>query len=126
MATSIKTQAGREKLAKAHAGTATLPAVVKVALGSGGADAAGKAKELTGNETALFTKVIEKTAVQSFPTTTTSRYSISITPADNLAGTFINEACLIDSAGDVVAIKTFSNKGLDSDTTLEFDYDAIF
>lgn len=124
---SVKTNKGRENLAKAHAGTAALPKVVTLVLGSGGVDSTGKIKDLTGAETALFNQVISKTAAQSFPTLYTSRYTITVdADLDALVGVNINEAGLIDEAGSLVAMKTFSNKGLESGTIMDFDYDAEF
>ncbi|MFS1514546.1 phage tail protein [Chengkuizengella sp. SCS-71B] len=124
---SVKTNKGREKLAKAHAGIASLPKVSTIVFGSGGTEGNGTPRMLTGNETALFNQVISKTAMQVFPDPYTSRYSATINAdIDNLIGTNINEAGLIDSDGDLVAMKTFTNKGLDTGTVIEFDYDAEF
>lgn len=124
---SIKTNVGRHKLAQAHAGTKALPAVTHIAFGSGGVDGNQVPKNLTGGETALFHEVIRKVPVQTFPDSYTSRYSTTINAdTDSLVGTNINEACLIDSEGDLVAIKTFTNKGLDEQTVIDFDYDAKF
>ncbi|MFT4413179.1 hypothetical protein ACLM5H_04885 [Fredinandcohnia humi] len=124
---SVKTLVGRQKWAQAHAGAKALPPVVKIAFGSGGTNPDGSPKNLTGNEVALFNKLIEKAVAITYPVTTTARYTARVdADADNLVGKIINEACLIDSEGDVVAIKTFTNKGLDIGTVLEFDYDAEF
>lgn len=124
---SVKTNKGREKLAKAHSGTAALPAIAYVAFGDGGVDSFQSPKALTGAETALYHEVIRKAPVKTFHTAYTARYTVTLTAAtDNLVGVNINEACLIDAAGDVVAIKTFTNKGMEQKTVLEFDYDAEF
>lgn len=124
---SIKTNTGRHKLAQAHAGVKALPAITHVAFGSGGVDSNQAPKNLTGAETALFNQVISKAPTITFPDNYTARYSVTIdADADSLVGTSINEACLIDSEGDVVAIKTFTNKGLDELTVIDFDYDAKF
>lgn len=124
---SIKTNKGREKMAKAHAGTAALPPIAYVAVGSGGVDSNLAPRTLTGAENVLFHEVIRKAPVQTFPTTYTSRYTIRVdAQADSLIGTNVNEAALIDSQGDVVALKTFTNKGLELGTVIDFDYDAEF
>jgi hypothetical protein len=124
---SVKTNLGRENLAKAHAGTAALPKVTNVVLGSGGVDANGNPKALTGAETTLFTQKISKVATQTFPTAYTSRYTITVdADLDALVGVNINEAGLIDANGALVAMKTFTNKGLESGTVITFDYDAEF
>ena len=124
---SIKTNKGREKMAKAHAGTKTLPAIAFLAVGSGGVDGNQAPKALTGSETVLFNEVKRKAPAQAFPTPYTSRYSIRIdAQADDLVGININEAALIDAEGDIVAYKTFTNKGLEVGTVIDFDYDAEF
>lgn len=121
---SVKTNKYREKRAKADAGAGTLPAVTKICLGIGGVDSNGKVKSLTGAETSLFNQVIEKNATVSFPSPYTARFTISVdADLDNLVGKDINEAALRDAQGDLAAIKTFSNKGLDSGNVFEFDYD---
>jgi len=127
---SVKTNKGREKLAKAHSGAAALPAVVKMVFGTGGVDGSGKPRDLTGAETALFTKTIEKAGVQvtkTFPTPYTARYTCTLdADVDSLVGKNINEAGLVDAEGDLIALKTFTNKGMDTRTIIEFDYDAEF
>ena len=127
---SVKTNKGREKLAKAHSGAAALPAIATMVFGVGGVDASGNPKALTGAETTLFSQVISKTGVKvtkSFPTLYTARYSCTLdADVDALIGRNINEAGLIDSAGDLIAIKTFTNKGMETKTIIEFDYDAEF
>lgn len=124
---SVKTVKGREKQAKALAGDKALPKVTHLAFGSGGTDSNGNIKALSGNETSLFSEVIRKTVGRSYPISTTIRFSATLNAdLDSLVGTKINEACLIDSEGDVVAIKTFSDKGLDMGDILEFDYDGEF
>lgn len=127
---SVKTNKGREKLAKVHNGTAALPAVVTMVFGTGGVDGSLNPRALTGAETALFTQVIVKTGVQvtkTFPTPYTARYTCTLdADVDNLVGRNINEAGLIDAAGDLVAMKTFTNKGMDPGTIIDFDYNAEF
>ncbi|WP_432662449.1 phage tail protein [Wukongibacter baidiensis] len=127
---SIKTNIGREKLAQAHSGTKPLPQITHIAFGSGGTmliENKYAPKELTGAETTLFNEVIRKEPVKSFPDIYTARYSATIdADVDGLVGIDINEACLIDEEGDIVAIKTFTNKGLEEKTIIDFDYDAKF
>lgn len=127
---SVKTNKGREKLAKAHNGTAALPPVVTIVFGTGGVDGAANPRILTGVETTLFSEKIRKTGAQvkkTFPTPYTARYTCTLdADVDNLIGSNINEAGLIDAAGDLIAIKTFTNKGMETRTIIEFDYDAEF
>lgn len=124
---SIKTNVGRKKLAKAHAGTAALPPIKHIAFGDGGVDKDYNPKTLTGEEIGLFHELIRKIAVKSFPNAYTARYSVVLNAdTDDLVGKNINEACLVDADGDVVAIKTMTNKGMEEKTEIEFDYDARF
>ncbi|WDV47132.1 hypothetical protein PV797_05370 [Clostridiaceae bacterium M8S5] len=127
---SIKTNIGREKLAKAHSGTKALPEITHIAFGKGGTfltEERHAPKELTGAETTLFDEVIRKEPVKSFPDSYTARYTATIdADVDKLVGVDLNEACLIDTEGDMVAIKTFTNKGLEEKTVITFDYDAKF
>lgn len=124
---SIKTNVGRKKLAKAHAGTAALPPITHIAFGDGGVDNEHNPKSLIGEETRLFNELIRKPATISFPDYYTARYSVVLNADDDgLVGKNINEACLIDRDGDVVAIKTMTNKGMEEKTEIEFDYDARF
>lgn len=127
---SVKTNKGREKLAKAHNGTSALPAVVTMVFGSGGVDGSANPRSLTGAETQLFNQIMEKTGAQvtkTFPTPYTARYTCTLdADVDLLVGMDINEAGLIDAEGDLIAMKTFTNKGMDTRTIIEFDYDAEF
>ena len=127
---SVKTNIGREKLAKAHSGIEELPGVTHIAFGDGGTKLIENKhvpKELTGDEKGLFKGIIRKEVKKSFPDSYTARYSATVdADADDLVGVNLNEACLIDKDGDMVAMKTFSNKGLDEKTVIEFDYDAKF
>lgn len=127
---NVKTNKGREKMAKAHNGTAALPAIVTMVFGTGGVDGAGNPRGLTGSETSLFTQVIQKTGAQvtkTFPNPYTARYTCTLdADVDSLIGRNINEAGLVDAAGDLIAIKTFTNKGMEARTIIEFDYDAEF
>lgn len=127
---SVKTNKGREKLAKAHNGTAPLPAVVTMVFGTGGVDGSLNPRALTGAETALFAQIISKTGVKvtkTFPTPYTARYTCTLdADVDGLIGKNINEAGLIDADGDLIAMKTFTNKGMETRTIIEFDYDAEF
>lgn len=123
---SIKTIKSRENHVKAITTSGTLPKIKKIALGSGGA-INNIAKDLTGSETTLFNKVIEKVATVTTVNSTTARFSITINAdTDNLIGVAINESGLIDENGDYYAIKTFTNKTLDSGTVINFYFDVEY
>jgi hypothetical protein len=63
----------------------------------------------------------------TFPLTppTTARYQVTI-PAAQLGGQTINEAALVDSAGNVHAIQTMSSKIKDAGVTFTFTFDDVF
>lgn len=47
-------------------------------------------------------------------------------PKDDLAGEVINEAALVDSEGDVAAIKTMYSKQKDAGVSFTFEFDDEF
>lgn len=122
---SIKTKLGREKLAKALSGDASLPPITHIVFGNGGTEN-GVPKKLTGNEIQLFNQIIKKSALVEYPITTTTRFIASIdADTDGLVGKVVNEVGLIDSAGSLIAMKTFTDKTLDSETLFEVFYDVV-
>ena len=60
-----------------------------------------------------------------YPDETTARYAVTI-PKDALVGEEINEAALVDSDGDLVAIKTMYTKKKDEDVSFTFEFDDEF
>lgn len=124
---STKTKIGREKAAQAISNKNTNAEIVYMAFGSGGTDSNGAPKNLTGEETGLFNQVVVKPVEVAYPTSTTARFSGVInSDVDGLVGTKINEVGLIDSDGDFIAIKTFTDKELDSEVLFEVDYDVEY
>ena len=61
----------------------------------------------------------------TYPEETTARYAVTI-PKDDLAGEIINEAALVDSDGDVAAIKTMYSKQKDAGVSFTFEFDDEF
>lgn len=126
MAQGVITAAGRMKLCKAHAGDILLPKIVKMAFGSGGVNADGTVIETTGSETALTSELLQKDIDgHTYPVDTTARYSCRLTKAE-LANQKISEQGLIDADGNLVAYKTFLEKGKDDDMEFVFDMEEIF
>lgn len=119
----VKTVIGREKIAKAHAGEITLPKIKFLAIGEGGINLVnGQPKNLSGAETSLFREVLRKEAVLTRVNSTQLNFKVTISGADNLAGKKISEAALFDEAGDMIAIKTFTEKPLDAQTEIDFTF----
>lgn len=128
MATAMLTDTGKKKLCKAHAGDLTLPKIAKMAWGDGGVDEEGTPKDVTGKETALYNKLLEKEIEShSYPVEgeTTCRYVGSIEKSE-LTGKNISEMGLVDAEGDLVVYKTFLAKGKDEDVPMEFNMDEVF
>lgn len=126
MAQGVITKIGREKLCKAHAGDLTLPAITQMAFGSGGVDESGTVIATTGEEVSLRNELLKKDIdAHTYPETTTGRYSVRL-GKEELADQTISELGLFDSAGDLVAYKTFLPKGKDGDMEFVMDMDEIF
>jgi len=122
----VITQAGRQKIVRARAGAATLPAVAGMAFGDGGVDGQGHVITPSSSQTALSHQLLRK-AIDSytFPTTTSCRYVCTLTESE-LAGESISEIGLYDTEGDIIALKNFTAKGKDDDVEMTFSLDDIF
>lgn len=118
----VTTVYGREAMAKAHAGDASLPKITHIAFGVGG----GAGVTPNPNATALTSEIIRKPVTShSYPTSTTVRYHVDLT-GDEIGGAGINEAALIDATGKAVAIQTFGTKTIEPGETVGFDWDEEF
>lgn len=124
---SVITKTRRRKLCLAASDPAKpLPVITHVAFGCGGVNASGEPRTPSETQTALNDE-IARYEVESvtYPNETTARYSVAI-PKDALAGQEINEVALVDSAGDLVAIKTMYPKRKDSGVAFTFEFDDEF
>lgn len=125
---SVTTVKGRSKLCKARAGLTTLPKITKMVWGDGGVEEGGSVKVPTGEETALYNKLLEKdisSVTLIGDDETTARYT-GILEKTELAGENISEIGLVDAEGDLVVIRTFLPKGKDGDIEMTFNIDDIF
>ena len=126
MANSITTNVAREKMAKARAGEASLPAIVQMAFGDGAVDVDGNPIAPSGSDATLKNELLRKDIDgYTFPVPTTGSYSCTLLKTE-LVGMNVNEIALVDSAGDLVAIKTFTNKSKDGDMEMVFQIDDEF
>lgn len=125
--TTITTTARRELLCKATSGAAeTIPAITKVAFGSGGVDEQGAVIAPSAAQTALNNEVARYDIDGvTYPAPTTARYSVTI-PADALEGVEISEAALVDSEGTLCAIRNTLPKGKDAGVAFLFTFDDEF
>lgn len=124
----VITVTGRRKLCMAHAGDAELPAITRMAWGSGGVDSDGQPLATTGNEIGLYQELMAKdieSHVYVGEGETTCRYTATLEAGD-LSGESISEMGLYDADGDLVAYRTFLPKGKDADILQIYDMDEIF
>ncbi len=107
-------------------GAPTLPPITHVVFGSGGADPDGTPIPPSEAQTALNAELgTYPIDGVTYPVQTTARYSVTI-PADDLTDMEISEAALVDSEGDLAAIKTFYPKRKDAGTAFTFEFDDQF
>lgn len=117
----------RSKICRASSGAiSTLAPVTHIAFGDGGVDAMGDPIIPQETQTALNHE-IARYPVSSieYPVETTARYGATI-PKEDLVDKFISEAALVDSDGEVVAIKTMYAKQKDEGTAFTFKFDDEF
>ena len=122
MSESVVTNVAKKKLIQARAGLIpSLPKTVAMAFGDGAASGSSVRKPLP-TDTALQHELyrqnvdsveLQEDGISAMYTTTLGRTT--------LGGQAINEVALVDSDGDLLAIKSFSSKGKDSDMEMVFD-----
>ena len=99
----------------------------RIAFGDGGVDDDGNPIPPLDTATALNNQIaiypIDEEPV--YPEPTTARYTATI-PAADLAGEVINEAAIVDSNGQLCAIKTMFVKRKDSGVAFTFTFDDEF
>lgn len=124
---SVITITRRIKTCQASSGARnTLPPITHIAFGDGGTDPAGNPVQPGEQQTAL-THELARYPVEniSYPEQTVARYRVEI-PLEDLIDASINEVALVDSEGDVAAIKTFYDKRKDLGTAFTFEVDDQF
>ena len=127
MSDTIVTTLAKKKMVQARAGISTLPTVAKMAFGSGGVDSSGNIIDHTDSQNALYAEVLRKD-VDGYEviSDTKIRYSCTIEKGDLDDGTNVSEIGLVDSAGDFLAFKSFTAKGIDADMETIFECDDTF
>lgn len=122
----IITKKAREKIVKARAGAIQLPTVVGMAFGDGGVNDDGDVVPPSETQAALSNELLRK-AIDgySFTDDTTCRYECTLSESE-LAGEKISEIGLYDSDGDILCIKTFLEKGKDSDVEQTYSLADMF
>lgn len=126
MANSVTTKIAREKMAKARSGDIVLPKIAMMAFGNGGTDGSGVPISPSDMDTSLKNELLRKEIDgHSFPILTTCRYSATISKPE-LVAMKISEIALIDEEGDLIAIKSFTEKTKDADMEMIFQIDDEF
>ena len=125
MANAVTTDKAREKMVKARAGDIALPRITHMVFGNGGVSN-NMPIAPSGTDTALKSETLRKPIDgHTYPSPTVCRYTVKLEKQE-LANDNINEVGLVDQDGDLVAIKTFMNKGKDSDMEMIFEIDDEF
>lgn len=124
---SVITKIRRKKFALASSDAEKpLDPITHIAFGSGGVDGNGEPLTPSEEQTALGAELYRYPVDSvSYPDETTVRYAVTI-PADEHAGDAISEAALVDSAGDLAAIKNMYVKRKDAGTAFTFEFDDEF
>lgn len=122
MAESVVTNIAKKKIIQARAGLIPkLPKTVGMAFGDGAASGSSIRTPLA-TDTALQHELHRQNidGVELQEDEISALYSTTLAKT-TLAGQVINEVALIDEDGDLLAIKSFSNKGKDGDMEMVFE-----
>lgn len=124
---SVITRIRRRKLCQASSDpTKPLAVITHIALGDGGTDADGEPLMPSENQTALVHEVVRyeiKDVI--YPVETTARYT-AVIPEGELERQVFSEAALVDSDGDLAAIKNMYPKKKDVGVAFQFELDDEF
>ncbi len=126
MTESIVTDIAKEKMLKARAGIAPLPKICGMAFGDGAKNASNEIMSPAANQTKLRHELFRK-EIESYEIISQLVYRYICTLAEEeLANKYINEVALYDEEGDLIAIKSFLDKGKDGDQKMGFEIDDTF
>lgn len=116
----IITVTARKAMVRARAGEVQIPKIVGFVFGDGGVDDDGNVIPPGEEQAELGHELLRKPYDTYTPITDTSyRYDCALGESE-LGGCDINEIGLYDSNGNIVTIKRFTNKGKDSDLSMNF------
>jgi len=122
MSDSIVTNIAKKKIVQARAGLIpALPRTIGMVFGDGAASGSSIRMPLATDvslQHELHRQLIDGVALQ--PDEISALY-ITTLAKETLAGQVINEVALYDEDNDLLAIKTFSNKGKDGDMEMVFE-----
>lgn len=120
MNNAVVTNKGKEKLVKARAGLITLPAITQVAFGDAGATSEGLPIAPSGSANSLNNEVLKVDVETKTVSGSVCTYTVQIS-ADQAIGKKISELALVDSEGDLIAIKCFRPKIKDEGIPMIFE-----
>ena len=125
MGKSIVTTIAIKKMLEARAGIAPLPRIVGMAFGDGVVQ--GGSIEPPDADTPFLKNEIYRQENDRYEiiSDTCIRYICTLAK-ETLSGSRINEMALYDAEGDLVAIKSFMDKGKDEDIEISFEIDDTF
>lgn len=126
-ANTVTTLKARQKFAQAHGSGDPVPKIEKIGWGTGGHDqSTGQPIFPDDGATVVPGEFIRKNiAQQSYPNSVTVRVLGVLESAEGLNKS-VSACGLYDAAGDLIALKTFTPKGVDEDTRLEIEWDEEF
>ena len=126
-ANTVTTLKAREKFAKAHGDGEAVPKITQVGWGTGGHNpSTGQPIFPDSNAQIVPGEFIRKAIAQrSYPNSVTVRILGILESAEGL-GQNVSACGLYDQGGHLVALKTFTPKGVDEDTRLEIEWDEEF
>ena len=125
--TSVITQFRRASLCRITSGDiSSLAPITHIAFGSGGVDSDGEPLIPTEQQTKLNSEIARYPIDGvDYIESTIAQYYVTI-PEDDLAGLKISEAALVDSNGNLCAIKNFYVKQKDSGVSFVFAFNDEF
>lgn len=126
-ANTVTTIRAREKFTQAHGDGTPVPKIKQVGWGTGGHDPVTRLAIFPNDSSAIVPgEFIRKDiAERSYPTSVTVRVLGVLESAEGI-GKDVSACGLYDAAGELVALKTFTPKGVDEDTRLEIEWDEEF
>lgn len=120
MVNAVMTKKGKEKLVSARCGETTLARVRYMAFGDMGVSSDGEIIAPLETETALKNEILRVEIGTKKLLGNTCTYTGRI-EADEAVGKSINELALVDTDGDLIAIKRFKSKIKDAGIPMIFD-----
>lgn len=125
--TSVITKYRRENLCKITSGAiSSLAPITEIAFGKGGLNEAGEPLTPSEDQSSLNNELTRYPIDGvTYPNETTSRYTVTI-PENALVGETISEAGLVDSNGELCAIKTMYPKQKDEGVSFTFAFNDEF